>query len=229
MDSRRSPVPSDEIQLSLQSIVESADNWLGRIRKRESRVRLVSAFLTTFIVFFLAGLGGIGYLILQYGWLYVLNLFQQRSTLLYSVLEFAGLAALVSGFATFFLLRRKHNARIRELTTLTKDMKEKLVAQENKKSGEGITADALSAAEKIVTLLPELVRKRDQDSLLFGAGALLLASIFTGNLAVAVLVAVIVWLYFRNETRKTYDKEVSRLEDQKKIFEQRKKDFIEAL
>jgi hypothetical protein len=215
--------------------VDSADNWLGRIRRRESRVRLASSFLTTFLVFFVAGLAGIGYLILRNGWLYFMTLFQQRSTVFYAVLEIAGLAALIAGFGTYFLLRRKHNARLRELTTLTKDMKEKLATQGTKPSNgvneerEGITADALSAAEKIVTLLPELVRKRDQDSLLFGAVGFLLALLFGGNFAVAVLVGVIVWLYFRYETRKTYDEEISKLEKQKEIFEQRKKDFLETL
>ena len=198
-------------------------------------MRLASSFLTTFLVFFVVGLTGIGYLILRNGWLYLTTLFVQRSTVLYSVLETAGLVALIAGFVTYFLLRRRHNARLRELTNLTREMKEKLAAQDkNPSSGasgerEGITADALSVAEKIVTLLPELVRKRDQDSLLFGAVGFLITLLFGGNLAVAVLVGVIVWLYFRYETRKTYDQEISKLETQKEIFEQRKKDFLETL
>ena len=170
-------------------------------------MRLASSFLTTFLVFFVVGLAGIGYLILRNGWLYLTTLLVQRSPVLYSVLEIAGLVALISGFATYFLLRRRHNARLRELTILTKDMKEKLAAQGAKPGNgaseerEGITADALSAAEKIVTLLPDLVRKRDQDSLLFGAVGFLVALLFGGNFAVAVLVGVIIWLYLpvRNE------------------------------
>ena len=95
--------------------------------------------------------------------------------------------------------------------------------------GEGITEDALSLAEKIMTLLPELVRKRDQDSLLFGVVAFIVAGIVGSNLAVAILVGAMVWLYFRYETTKTYEQETSKFEEQKRIFEQRKKDFIATL
>jgi Flp pilus assembly protein TadB len=139
----------------------------------------------------------------------------------------AFLAGLISGFATYFLLKRKHEAQLTELSSLITEMK-KIEEKANGGGGEGITETALSLADKIVTLLPEIVRKRDQDSLLFGVAAFVVA-LFGGNFAVAILVGVIVWLYFRYEFRKTYEQEISKFEEQKRVFEQRKTDFIETL
>ena len=57
----------------------------------------------------------------------------------------------------------------------------------------------------------------------------MVVDIFGKNLAVAILVGAVVWLYFRYETRKAYEQEMSKFEEQKRIFEQRKKDFIVSL
>ena len=59
--------------------------------------------------------------------------------------------------------------------------------------------------------------------------ALILALLFTGNLGAAVVVGVAVWLYFRYETRKSYDQEITKFEEQRRILDQRKQDFLETL
>ena len=110
-----------------------------------------------------------------------------------------------------------------------KKVEEEQQKKANGGGGEGITGDALSLADKIVTLLPELVRKRNQDSLLFGVVAFIVAALVGRNIAVAILVGAMVWLYFSYETRKTYEQEISKFEEQKRVFEQRKKDFIDTL
>ena len=128
------------------------------------------------------------------------------------------------------MLKKKHNARLKDLSSLISEMKSKVNDQQQKgNSGKGITVDALSIADKIITILPEMVRKRNQDSLLFGAVAFIIAAVIGQNPAVAVLVGVLVWLFFRYETKKAYEHEISKIEDQKKEFEQRKRDFIETL
>ena len=78
-------------------------------------------------------------------------------------------------------------------------------------------------------LLPVLVRKRSLDSLLFGVVAFILGSIIGHNGAVGILVGVIVWLYFRYEFGKTYEGEIAKLGQQKSLFEQRKREFLESL
>jgi hypothetical protein len=209
-----------EIQLSLKSIVESSDRWLGRLRKRESRVRLASSFLTTILVFVVVGVVVLVFFLGRGQ----LDTFLQHTNQIYSLVTVSGLAGLVSGIATYFILRRKHEAELKELSSLITEMK-----KANGEGGNAMAEDALSLAYKIMTLLPELVRKRNQDSLLFGIVAFILTELFANNLAAAILVGVMVWLYFRYETRKTYEQEISKLEEQRRVFEQRKKDFIETL
>ena len=232
MDSADDTRRRQEIQFSLKSIVESSDKWLGRLRGRESRVRLASSFLTTILVFVTVGSSVLGFVVSQYGWPYLTVLFQDRN-LAYSLAGTVLLAGLISGFATYFLLKRKHDARLKELSSLITEMKKIGEEQQQKKanggSGQGITEHALSLADKIVTLLPEIVRKRNQDSLLFGVVAFIVAALVGRNIAVAILVGAMVWLYFSYETRKTYEQEISKFEEQKRVFEQRKKDFIETL
>jgi len=184
------------------------------------RVRFATAFLTTILVFAGVGIAVLVFLFSQGQ----LSAFLQHPNQSYSLITASGLSGLISGFATYFLLRRKHNAELKDLSSLITEMK-----KTNGKDGGGITEDALSLADKILTLLPQLVWKRNQDSLLFGVVAFILAAIFGNNLAVGILVGVIVWLYFRYEAKKTYEQEISKFEEQRRVFEQRKKDFIETL
>ncbi len=220
-----------EIQSSLESIVESSEKWLGHLRRREFRVRLATAFLTTILGFFAVGASYLGLVLLVQGWPGLTALFNSRN-------EAAALAAGVflvgvfCGALTYFLLKRRHEAQLKTLSSLIIEMK-KIQNEEQKNEtgggGQGITEPALTLAEKIVTLVPEIVRKRNQDSLIFGVAAFLFTFIFSGNAGAAIVVGVIVWLYFRYEFRKTYEQEISKLEEQKRTFEQRKKDFLENL
>ena len=216
-----------EIQFSFKSIVESSDKWLGRLRGRESRVRLASSFLTTILVFSAVGLAALGFVAVRYS---EANIFQHPDQV-FPIAITSFLVGLISGFATYFLLKRKHDARLKELSSLITEMK-KMEEQQQKTDaggGEGITGAALSLADKIMTLLPDIVRKRNQDSLLFGVVAFMVVDIFGNNLAAAILAGAIVWLYFRYEARKTYQREISKFAEQKRVFEQRKKDFMESL
>jgi hypothetical protein len=219
-----------EIQSSLKMIVETSEKWLGRLKRRERRARVAVSFLTTMLVFFVLGASILSILLLRYGFGYLNHLFSTPSladTLAASIF----LIGLVSGLTTFFLLRRAHRGQLNELTSLIDEMKKKLGIGDLPKSkeGEGITEDALTLADKLLTLLPEMVRKRNQDALLFGVTAFVLTTTFSGNIGIAILVGVIVWLYFRWETKKTYDQEISKLEDQKRVFDQRKNEFLETL
>src|SRR5437016_14170247 len=135
-----------EIQFSFKSIVESSDKWLERLRRRESRVRLASSFLTTILVFVTVGASVLGFVVSQYGWPYLTVLFQDRN-LAYSLAGTVLIAGLISGFATYFLLKRKHDARLKELSSLIIELKQ--IEEEPQKtasgwSGEGITEDRKS-------------------------------------------------------------------------------------
>lgn len=221
-----------EIQSSLNSIVESSDKWVERLRRREFRVRLAGSFLAGSLVLVAVGAAILGFFLSQGE--EIDAFFEQQSLAFqFSLASSAAIAGLISGIATYFLLKRKHNARMKDLSSLMAEMKKKTNEQQQKNAngggGEGITKEALSLAEKIVTLLPELVRKRKHDSLLFGAVAFIVTNVVVSNFVVAIIVGVLVWLYVRHRTKKTYEHEMSKYEEQKRVFEQRKKDFIDTL
>ena len=222
-----------EIQSSLNSIVESSDKWLERLRRREFRVRLAGSFLTGSLVLMAVGAAAILGFYLSQGE-EIDDFFEQQSLAFqFSLVGAAAAAGLISGILTYFFLKRKHDTRMKDLSSLIAEMKKKTNEQQqnnaNVGGGEGITKEALSLAEKIVTLLPELVRKRKHDSLLFGAVAFIVTNVVVSNFVVAIIVGVLVWLYVRHRTKKTYEHEMSKYEEQKRVFEQRKKDFIDTL
>jgi len=224
-----------EIQSSLNSIVESSDKWLERLRRREFRVRLAGSFLTGSLVLMAVGAVAILGFYLSQGE-EIDDFFEQQSLAFqFSLLGAAAAAGLISGILTYFFLKRKHDTRMKDLSSLITEMKKKTNEQQQKNNanvvggGEGITKEALSLAEKIVTLLPELVRKRKHDSLLFGAVAFIVTNVVVSNLVVAIIVGVLVWLYVRHRTKKSYEHEMSKYEEQKRVFEQRKRDFIDTL
>lgn len=222
-----------EIQSSLNSIVESSDKWLERLRRREFRVRLAGSFLTGSLVLMVVGAAAILGFYLSQGE-EIDDFFEQQSLAFqFSLVGAAAAAGLISGILTYFFLKRKHDTRMKDLSSLITEMKKKTNEQQqnnaNVGGGEGITKEALSLAEKIVTLLPELVRKRKHDSLLFGAVAFIVTNVVISNLVVAIIVGVLVWLYVRHRTKKSYEHEMSKYEEQKRVFEQRKKDFIDTL
>ena len=223
-----------EIQSSLNSIVESSDKWLERLRRREFRVRLAGSFLTGSLVLMVVGAAAILGFYLSQGEA-IDDFFEQQSLAFqFSLVGAAAAAGLISGILTYFFLKRKHDTRMKDLSSLITEMKKKTNEQQQNNAnvgggGEGITKEALSLAEKIVTLLPELVRKRKHDSLLFGAVAFIVTNVVISNLVVAIIVGVLVWLYVRHRTKKSYEHEMSKYEEQKRVFEQRKKDFIDTL
>lgn len=222
-----------EIQSSLNSIVESSDKWLERLRRREFRVRLAGSFLTGSLVLMAVGAAAILGFYLSQGE-EIDDFFEQQSLAFqFSLVGAAAACGLISGILTYFFLKRKHDTRMKDLSSLITEMKKKTNEQQknnaNVGGGEGITKEALSLAEKIVTLLPELVRKRKHDSLLFGAVAFIVTNVVISNLVVAIIVGVLVWLYVRHRTKKSYEHEMSKYEEQKRVFEQRKKDFIDTL
>jgi Flp pilus assembly protein TadB len=140
----------------------------------------------------------------------------------------SALAGLATGIAAYFFLRGRHEAGLRELSTLIEEMGNE-AQQANVTRSHGVTDNALSLLDKIMVILPEIVRKRNQDSFLFGAVAFLVVAIAAHSLAISVLVGAMTWLYFRYETRKMYEREIRKLEEQRGVFEQQKKDLLETL
>jgi hypothetical protein len=237
------PNQRQEIKSSLNSTVEIADRWLKRIRRRQLQVRIITTLLTIFLVFF--GTLIFDAIILVFSANLVSmsgptigsnfnNYIVQHPGILFSLVGPAFLTAPISGIVVYLLLRWRHNSQLKELASLTTQMKKKLEDYDRQQikspiSDQGFIEYSFSLMDRILTLLPEIVRKRNTDSLLFGVVAFILGSIVANSGGVGLVVGVLVWLYFRHETKKSYEREIAKFEEQKKIYEKRKNDFLETL
>jgi hypothetical protein len=196
---------------------------------------LASSFLTTVLGFVALIVVVFGSLVARNGLQYFTLLVQQDVALLGAAALLFFLGAVTSGVVGYYLLKRNDEARLKELSSLVAQMKRKIAEEDQQEkssspaAGEGITENALFLADKILNLLPGLVRRRSQDSILYGIVAFILAEIIGRNAAIAILVGAMVWLYFRYETRKSYDQEIAKIEEQKRVLEQRKQEFLETL
>jgi len=218
LDSSQDKTPlGQQIETNLNSIVDIAEKWLSRLRRRRKQVKLASAFLTTLLV--LAGLAAVsvGYIVDQYS----ISFFHDHPFLILTLLGAIAIIAILCGVLSYFVQGRKQDASLNELANLISQMKQR-------NTGSPTSPNVLSITEKILTLLPEVDRKRNQDSFLFGILAFVI-TILPAKLPLAILIGVLVWLYFRYEMNKGYDKEISRFEEQRKQFEQRKQEFMETL
>jgi hypothetical protein len=209
------------IQVSLNSIVDSSMKLLQRLNRRERSVRIASSFLTAFL-----GLGILAIIgsVLSQSTLYYLFYFNPKVGI--AVLGSFLIAVVASGIITYLLLKRRHQARLVELSSLIIEMQN---AGKQSVTSHGIIEDAISLADKITILLPELVRKRHQDSFLFGVLAFVISEVVARSLPVAVLIGALVWLYFRYENSRSYESEISKLELQRRDFEKRRNDLLEKL
>ena len=209
---------SRQIQSNLDSIVDIAEKWLRRLRRRRKQIRLATAFLTTLLVLF-------GFTAFTFGYImtYSFSFFSSHPSVILAFLGLIAVASILSGVVSYFAIGRKQDASLDDLANVISQIK-----KHNSENQGVMTVDVLSLAEKIMSLLPELVRKRNQDSFLFGIVAFVL-TVIPAKLPLALLIGVLVWLFFRYEMNRDYEKEVAKFEAQRRIFEQRKQEFLETL
>jgi len=208
----------DEVKSSLNSIVDISERWMIFLRRRRNRVRIVQSILVGFLVWIVLLASAIAYFLAQYQ--YDIRNFIKHTHNIFPVFGSVFLLGIAGIILTYLLLGRKKDPQLQELSSLIYEFK-----KNNQTQG---SANAYLLADRIITLLPNVVRKRDGDALLFGAFAFLIALIIA-HLDVAILVGVGIWLYFRYEMNRNYEREMSKFEEQKRIFEQRKKEFIDSL
>jgi hypothetical protein len=207
----------DAIVSSLNALIGISERLSDFLRRRRHQVRVAKAVLTGLLIW--AGLSAVAIgTILT---LYPPTFFFENRDLLFALAFLLLLIGLGGGAASYFLVWKEAYRGLDELSELIAKMK-------TADKGGTTSESALSFAEKLFTLLPQIVRKRNQDALLFGVVAFLIATVI-GRPPIGIVVGVVVWLYFRYEAGKTYESEISKLEEQRRVFEQRKKDFIENL
>jgi hypothetical protein len=208
-----------KIESNIDSIVDIAERWLRRLERRRKQVKLATAILTFLVVFFAFGAFTVGYIIEEYS----ISFFDAHGLLMLSLIGLIGIGALAGGVIGYYRQGRSQDAKLKDLSNAINGIKKR-----DSQDKEPISVDVLSLVEKIMTVLPELVRKRNQDSFLFGLLAFVI-TVIPAKPPLALLIAVAVWLSFRYEMNKDYQKEVAKFEEQKRLFEQRKQEFLETL
>ncbi len=233
------------IQSSLRSIVETAESWLRRLKRRQLQVRLISSLVILVLVFFTTLIFDALALLISANLFSTSNstlstnfnnYIHQHPNVLYGLVGPAFLTAPVCALLAYLILRWRHNSRTKDLTSLISQMKIKLAEYDRRQTKNmsperqgGFVEDAFSLTDQILTVLPEVARKRTLDFLLFGLGAFILALLVSQNLGIAVLVGAAVGLYSAYQTKRSYERQISKFEEQKKNYEQRKDDFVATL
>ncbi|MDG6994732.1 MAG: hypothetical protein JRN52_02320 [Nitrososphaerota archaeon] len=216
MDSSRDSDKFDqEIKQSLNIIVDEAEKSAVSLRKRERNARIVRSLILGFIE--CAALIGIIVALL----IFSNQLDSLRSSLGILFASVGPLSWIAGSVISYFVLARRKNSHLEELSNI--------VGQLKSRKTEATTEGALSMTDKIITILPELERRRTEDSLLYGILAFIVSLVISRFAPLALIVGVAVWLFFRYELRRTYERTVAKFEEQKLVFEQRKKDFMESL
>jgi hypothetical protein len=133
-------------------------------------------------------------------------------------------ASVVLGVATsvasYFPLRKRTETRIRELSDLIDQLKSP--------AGHEEASNALLATRKMLEALPEIAKPRYQDALVLGLIAFLVVTL-TPLAAVGLFVGLAVFLYFRYEAKRTYERELASLDNQRKTFEEKMDSFAQTL
>ena len=105
------------IQVSLNSIVDSSTRLLQRLKSRERSVRIASSILTGFLGLVIGAI--IGSILSQsIPYLFIFN--PKVAIILVGPPLFTGVA---SGVITYLLLKRRHEARLEEISSLIVEMK----------------------------------------------------------------------------------------------------------
>ena len=202
---------------SVEAIGRISARWSDYIRRREQHLVLAKSFLYGGLVFFVMVSALVAYVVSEYDLAYFIA-HRDAFTPYFETSLILGLATLLG---SYFILGRRTRSRIGELSDLVDQLK-------GGKEGHEEAWKALAATKKMLEVLPEVARPRSQDALVFGLIAFVIATILA-RAPIGVLVALAVFLYFRYEGRRTYETELSRLEEQRKIFEEKMQTFAQTL
>jgi hypothetical protein len=208
-----------EIASTLSEIGSFSQKCSIRLVRRLNRVRIARSLLTGLLLF--VGLSTVAVAIISTQLSF--EVFEQNTRLVLTIFGSFILVGVMSGILYYLTLGKTHDATLAELSSLVEQTKGK----ENPNPTP--ISNTLSIADSILAILPKICRKRNQDSVLFGLVAAILALVIVHLPIVASIIGVVVWLYFRYQGNKTYSQEISRIESHRRLFERRKQEFIDGL
>ena len=227
MGSENNVVLKEQIDSSIASILDVSESWVHRLKRRQVRIKVAGAVLSTLLAWLLVAAGFIVYVWVNYptkaSRYVLLSFLQDHLQLDYEVATAIFLGGASIGVLSFILIGRERDKSLGKLSSLL------LVARKSKNQGtSSATMDLLKLTDEIMGLLPSVVRKRNQDSLIIGLLVIVFLAIpFT--LPIALGLGALAWLYLRHRANKIYRNEMARFESQVRIFEQRKNEFVLTL
>jgi hypothetical protein len=191
----RTGEPTDQM---LSDIVREADEYYARLKTLHINQTRVHVAVIGSIVWF-ATFAGLGFAVY----------FNIHGPDFYPDLLWAFLTAVVSGVLVgliMYVIRRQRGFKLAELGTLLDKMKGERASSE----------DGLRLME-VMRQATLTVRKQRLDSAFeYGVAAFILVSLIGLNAGFGALAGVIVYLYFRFEAMREYEREDARYEDSKK-------------
>lgn len=202
---------------SMEAIGRIGARWSQHIERRGKHLALAKAFLYGGLVFFVLTSALVAYVSSEYDFSY----FIIHRDLFVPYFEASILLGLGTLAASYIVLGRRTESRVGELSELVEQLK-------GSKGGHEEAWSALAATKKMLDVLPEIARPKSQDALVFGLIGFVVTAIFA-RATVGILVGLAVFLYFRYEGMKTYQTELTRLEEQRKIFEEKLQSFAQTL
>jgi hypothetical protein len=109
----------------------------------------------------------------------------------------------------------------------------KKTVTENKAEKASILEKTLQLIDQASVWLPNLMKYRSEEALTYGLVAFLLTALVSANspigMPIALLIGVMVWLYFRYEKRKETDQQIKELKAWRQKFEEGKGNFLKSV
>ena len=206
-----------EIFASVEAIGRIGSRWSEYLMRRERRLVVAKSLVYGGVVFFVLVAAVIAYAVSQYD---ITGLLAHKGDFVpyFEAAVFTGVATVV---ASLVVLNRRTEPKLKEVSELVEQLK----------AGPGGHEEAwkaLAATRKMLDILPEIARPKTQDALVYGLLSFVLAAI-VARAPIGIAVGLAVFLYFRYEGQKTYQTELSRLEEQRKIFEEKMQSFAQTL
>lgn len=172
--------------------------------------------------------------------LFVVNLFADMYATRYfiehpgSSLAYLGVLLALSlpvGLITYFYAKKRYTKEYISWKNTLQRLKKAVT--ENKAEEVGIIEKTLQLIDQASAWLPNLMKYRSEEALTYGLVAFLLTALVSADspigMPIALLIGVIVWLYFRYEKRKETNQQINELKSWRQKFEKGKGNFLKSV
>ncbi len=138
------------------------------------------------------------------------------------------------GLMTYFYAKKRYTKEYlpwkKTLNELRKTITESRTERTSRTS---VTETTLRLMDQINAWIPDLMKHKGEEALTYGIVAFLLTAFISANstlgMPMALLIGVIVWLYFRYEKRKETAHQIQMLRTWRKKFEEGKDYFLKGI